>query len=102
MIACAQLGRVPIPSSAFGIFKLEQCHGKRGRAMRNGIVRYGTLFAVYVSLSSPAYAYLDGATASILLQAVIGGVATWVVYSRSLLAKGKAYVARILGRSDRA
>ena len=70
--------------------------------MKIGIGRYGTLFAVYVSLSSPAYAYLDAATASIILQAIIGGVATWVVYSRSLLARGKAYVARMLGRSDRA
>jgi hypothetical protein len=70
--------------------------------MKIKAIRYGTLFAVYVSLSSPAYAYLDGATASIILQAVIGGITTWIVYSRSLVAKGKAYIARMVRRSDQA
>ena len=61
-------------------------------------VRFGVLFLTYLSLSTPAYAYLDGATASIVLQAIIGGVATWVVYSRSLLAKGKALFTGLIGR----
>lgn len=66
------------------------------------ILRYGTLMAVYASLSSPAYAYLDGATASIVLQAIIGGVATWLVYSRSMLVKGKAFLAGLFGKTDQA
>ena len=61
-------------------------------------VRYGILFLTYLSLTTPAYAYLDGATASIVLQAIIGGVATWVVYSRSLLAKGKAFFTGLIGK----
>ena len=68
--------------------------------MSRRLVRYGTLFAVYVSLSAPAFAYLDGATASILLQAVIGAVTTWLVYSRMLASRAKAFVTRLIGKSD--
>lgn len=67
--------------------------------MQSRHLRYGILFAVYVSLSSPAFAYLDGATASILLQAIIGAVTTWLVYSRMLASRAKAFMARLFGRS---
>ena len=49
------------------------------------------LGAVYVSLSSPAMAYLDAATGSMILQALIGGVATAAVFGRSYLAKVKTF-----------
>ena len=62
--------------------------------------RYAALFLTYVCLSTPAFAYLDGATASIVLQAIIGGVATWMVYSRSLVAKGKAFFANRRAKDD--
>ena len=52
------------------------------------------LFAVYASLTSPAYAYLDPATGSIALQALIGAVATWVMYSKMFAAKVKSYFRR--------
>ena len=60
-------------------------------------LRHAVLFATYASLSAPAYAYLDGATGSIVIQAVIGGVTTWLVYSRALGAKVKAFFRRRKG-----
>ena len=57
-------------------------------------VRFAALFAVYVSLASPAFAYLDPATGSIALQALIGAVATWVMYSKMFAAKVKSYFRR--------
>ena len=55
------------------------------------------LFAVYASLASPAYAYLDPATGSIALQALIGAVATWIMYSRMFAAKVKGFFRREKG-----
>ena len=46
--------------------------------MNSRVIRLSILFAVYASLSAPAMAYLDGATASIVLQATIGAFATWL------------------------
>ena len=66
--------------------------------MQSRVLRYAFLFGGYVSLSAPAQAYLDGATASILLQAIIGAVTTWVVYSRSLIARGRAFLSALISR----
>ena len=61
--------------------------------MKTSLVRFAILFGVYASLSAPAYAYLDPATGSIMLQAAIGGVATWIMYSKMFAAKAKAWIA---------
>ena len=53
-------------------------------------VPFIALGAVFLSLSTPAMAYLDGATGSMLLQAVIGGVASAAMFGRHYLAKAKA------------
>lgn len=58
-------------------------------------VRYAVLFAVYASLTSPAYAYLDPATGSIAVQAIIGVVATWIVYSKMFASKAKSFLLRL-------
>ena len=63
-------------------------------------VRLAILFAVYSSLSAPAYAYLDGATGSIILQGIIGAVTTWFVYYRMFTARAKALLARITGKAS--
>lgn len=63
-------------------------------------LKYGFLFAVYVSLSAPAFAYLDGATGSILLQAAIGAVTTWLVYYRMFTTKAKAFIGRFTGKAQ--
>lgn len=57
------------------------------------------IFAVLVSVSSPAYAYLDPATGSIMIQALIGAVASWVMYSKLFAAKARAFLLR-LGRRN--
>lgn len=67
--------------------------------MTNRIFANLALGAVYVSLSSPAFAYLDGATGSMILQAAIGGVATAMVFGRMYIAKAKAFVTRGFSRS---
>ena len=62
--------------------------------MRISFLRPVVLFAVWASLSAPAYAYLDPATGSIAIQALIGAVATWVMYSKMFAAKVKSYFRR--------
>ena len=62
--------------------------------MDNRILRAVVLFAVYASLSSPAYAYLDPATGSIAIQALIGLFATWMMYSRMFAQKVRSFFAR--------
>lgn len=66
--------------------------------MTRRALQSGFLFAVYASLSAPAHAYLDGATGSIILQGIIGAVATGAVYYRLFTAKAKALFARVTGR----
>lgn len=60
--------------------------------------RMTALFALYTSLSSPAFAYLDPATGSIILQAIVGVVGTWLVYSRIFVAKSRNFFGRVLGK----
>ena len=50
----------------------------------------------YAALATPAFAYLDGATGSLILQAVIAGVATTLVFWRSQVARVRNFIARIL------
>jgi hypothetical protein len=67
--------------------------------MKNRAGKYGFLFVVYASLATPAFAYLDGATGSIILQGLIGAMATGLVYYRLFTAKAKALFARVLGKA---
>jgi hypothetical protein len=70
------------------------------RGMNRSLARFTILFGVYASLSTPAYAYLDPATGSIIIQSVIGIVATWVMYSKIFAAKAKSFFMRLgKGRS---
>ena len=50
---------------------------------------------VLVSLDSPAAAYLDGATGSMLVQGVIGSVAAVGVFGRHALARAKDALVRM-------
>lgn len=68
--------------------------------MNKSLTRSAILFSVYASLSAPAHAYLDPATGSIALQAFIGAVATWIMYSKMFAAKAKNFLMRLgKGRS---
>ena len=55
---------------------------------------------VMASLSAPAYAYLDPATGSIILQAVIGGVAGATLLFRTQLYRLKMLFSRARKESD--
>lgn len=64
--------------------------------MKNSFVPFGIFALVIGSLSSPALAYLDGATGSMLIQAVIGGVAAAGMFGRHFIAKMKNAVSSAL------
>lgn len=68
--------------------------------MNTRLTRMTALFAIYASLHAPAHAYLDPATGSIILQAIIGAVGTWLVYSKMFMAKTKEKLASLLGRKS--
>jgi hypothetical protein len=68
--------------------------------MQKSALRLAILFAVYASLSSPAYAYLDPATGSIAVQAIIGAVATWIMYSKMFAKRVRDFVARLTKGRD--
>jgi hypothetical protein len=61
---------------------------------------WGSLGLVLVSLTTPAYAYLDGATGSMLIQAAIGGIASAMVVGRVYLAKIKEVTARVFKKNS--
>ena len=66
--------------------------------MSRRFARLAAVFAVYVCFSAPAYAYLDPATGSIILQAVVGAVAAWMMYTRAFFARIRALFGRLAGR----
>lgn len=66
--------------------------------MKSKYIRWLALFSLYVSLSSPAYAYLDPATGSIILQAIVGAVGTALIYYRIGVAKVRGFLSRIFNR----
>ena len=56
-----------------------------------------TVFAIVVFgvlCASPAYAYLDSGTISLVLQAVTGAIASWLVF-------GKMYWSKLVARFSR-
>lgn len=57
------------------------------RANANRVAGLGLVYAFVAA--TPAFAYLDGATGSILLQAVVGGLATVAVFGRTVIARVK-------------
>ena len=57
------------------------------------------LAASYVADAGPAYAYIDPGTASILLQGIVGGAATFLVVIRMYGTKVKRRILALFGRS---
>ena len=66
--------------------------------MDSRFARLASLFLIFAALEAPALAYLDGATGSIILQAIIGAVASGAVYYRLFKDRAKALIARVTGR----
>lgn len=64
--------------------------------MKLSPISIGLFAAVLISISTPAFAYLDGATGSMLIQAVIGGVAAAGMFGRHYFAKMKNAISNVL------
>lgn len=64
------------------------------------VLRSFALFALLVSIGSPAHAYLDPATGSIIVQSIIAAVAGWMVYSRALASRAREFFGRLFRRRD--
>ncbi len=50
--------------------------------------------ALLLTASSPAYAYLDAGTGSIMIQAIFGSIAGAMLFGRAYIAKVKAFFTR--------
>ena len=67
--------------------------------MPNKATKFLFLFVTWASLSTPAYAYLDAATGSMILQAIIGGFAAALMYYRIFVGKFKDFFKRTFQKS---
>lgn len=65
------------------------------------VLRALALFGVLFSVSTPAYAYLDPATGSIIVQSLIAAVAGWAAYSRSFASRARDFFGRLVRRRDK-
>lgn len=63
--------------------------------MKTRNARLTAIFLIFATMEAPALAYLDGATGSIILQAAIGLVGSWLVYYRLFKAKARAFLSRL-------
>ncbi len=70
--------------------------------MRSTVFVVAILSAAFVLDASPAHAYIDPGTASILLQGLVGGAATFIVVLRLYGRKLKRKVLSIFGSDSRA
>ena len=59
------------------------------------LIRPLAAFVLLVTISSPAYAYLDPATGAIIVQSVIAVVASWVAYSKLFASRTREFFARL-------
>lgn len=62
--------------------------------MKTRNARLAAIFLIWATMEAPAFAYLDGATGSIILQAAIGLFASWMVYYRAFKEKARTLFAR--------
>ena len=69
--------------------------------MRANVPKSLALFGLLICISSPAYAYLDPATGSIIVQTLIAAVAGWVVNSRALAARAREFFSRLVRGRDK-
>lgn len=67
--------------------------------MHNRKARLSAIFVIFAAMEAPAFAYLDGATGSIILQAAIGLFASWAVYYRAFRERARGFFARIGGKA---
>lgn len=58
-------------------------------------------FALLVTISSPAHAYLDPATGSIIVQSLIAVAASWVAYSKLFASRTREFFGRFGWRRNK-
>jgi hypothetical protein len=68
--------------------------------VKKSFLPFGLLGLVFVSLSAPAFAYLDGATGSMLIQAMIGCIAAVGMFGRHFIGKVKTTVSSIFRKDN--
>ena len=70
--------------------------------MVNSIIVFFTFccaaMSLAISMSSPAYAYLDPGTGSIILQSIIGSIAAVLAFGTMYWARFKQFFRRITGK----
>lgn len=66
----------------------------------NGKVPLASLTAAFFIVTTPAYAYLDPGTGSMILQGLIGGIAASVAVISIYFQKIKTFFLNLSGRSD--
>jgi hypothetical protein len=71
------------------------------KPMFANVLRPLALLGLLLSISSPAHAYLDPATGSIIVQTIIAAVAGWAAYSRSFTARAREFFGRIVRGRDK-
>lgn len=62
--------------------------------MKMAFFRPLAAFGILATITSPAYAYLDPATGSIIVQAVIAVAASWVAYSKMFASRVRGFFGR--------
>jgi hypothetical protein len=67
--------------------------GKSG-VMFVALARPFAAFVLLATISSPAYAYLDPATGSIIVQSVVAAAASWVAYSKLFASRAREFFGR--------
>ncbi|MGH8719440.1 MAG: hypothetical protein ACREV0_10950 [Burkholderiales bacterium] len=62
------------------------------------MTRLTMLFLLFVAGTAPAYAYLDPGTGSMVLQAILGGIAGVVIAGKLYWGRVKDWISRLSGR----
>lgn len=62
--------------------------------------RYSWLFILGCLLTTPAYAYLDGGTGSVLVQGLLAGIAGFLTVLRLYWQKVKQFTRKLMGKPE--
>lgn len=68
--------------------------------MKTRAARLASIFVIFAAMETPAFAYLDGATGSIILQAAIGLFASGMVYFRLFKDRARNFFGQLVGKSS--
>lgn len=66
------------------------------------MLRVAYLFAVYLFIAKPAYAYIDAGLGSLFLQSLVAGFFTFMVFWRNWIERVKAFMHKLSGKAKNA